>query len=542
MVNFHRVLPLPFFISAIFLCAAYAPGAEPGNNPSAFPPETIVEEINPHDHTVESSFSSSLPIVVIEYADGVTLDTDVSALLTVYANPNGVNSLSQPPTVSKSVLIQENITDSLAQGKISCILTLAPSSDSETPDEPIAIGGLPVDRQWQLYGSVRDKGMLRNGVAYALGEVLMPEVTPSMQYCEVLTLLNGVYQYEGIHILSESPLRFFQKLSGNAKETVFLRQILRRERRGQHIVRGGNRIFSVIPTDSRNFLSAEERRRLGIELEKLDSILHSTVPASFLTYQRYLDEKSLMNLFILNSLTLNALDRRAPYFLMRAPKGKLTFLPDWDFDYAFDNSPERNRPLPFERKIKPPKPLSPLKRRFPVWRTLQEGGRFEDLRIYPTYKALGGENFPWLDRLLLSRTFLEGLQAHYRELHRSDLSPANLRRLVTNIKATLGHALERDWVRWRNEYAADAGPFALEPFVDKQTTRIRQTWSYDQDLVKITNSLNEQSAVILEQFDNVSWMLPDLYAGGTSGTRGAIYAFISLFVVLIFTHIITRRR
>lgn len=533
---------MPVFALAAFLCAACASGAEPESNPSAFPPDAIVEGINPYDHTVEASFSSTLPLLVIEYSDGVTLDTDIAALLTVYANPNGFNSLLQPPTVSASVLIQENITDSLAKGKLSCILTLSPSSDPDAPNEPISIAGLPVDRQWQLRGSVRDKGMLRNGIAYALGEILVPDFTPGSLYCEVLTLINGVYQYEGIHILAESPLRFFQKLSEKGKETVFLRQLIGRERRGQPIVRGGNRVFSVVSASSRDSLSVEERRRLGVELEKLDSILYSVVPASYLTYQQHLEEESLANLFILNLLTLNALDKRAPYFLMRGPEGKFSFLPDWDFDLAFDNGPERGYPLPFERNIKPPEPLSPLERRFPVWRTLQEGGQFEDLRIYPTYKALGGENFPWLDRLLLSRTFLQGLQERYRELYRDELSTDNLRRLVTGIGATLGDALERDWVRWQHEYAATEGPFALEPYVGKQTTRIRQTWSYDQDMVKIANCLNRQSAVILEQFGNLSWLLPDLYAQGRSGTRGVVYAFVSLFVVLIFTHVITRRR
>ncbi len=183
-----------------------------------------------------------------------------------------------------------------------------------------------------------------------------------------------------------------------------------------------------------------------------------------------------------------------------------------------------------------------MERRNPVWRTEQEGGQLEYLRVYSTYKALGGENYLWLDRMLLSRTFLQGLRDHYRELYRNELSPGNLRRVVTDIKTTLGDALERDWIRWRNEYAATEGPFALEPYVDGQTTRIRQTWSYDQDLVKITNSLNEQSVVILEQFSNLSWLLPDLYARGTSGTRGAIYAFITLVVVLLFTHVLTRKR
>ncbi|MCD8349318.1 MAG: CotH kinase family protein [Planctomycetaceae bacterium] len=529
-----------FFVGGMGANVTGGDSAPPIPNPSVFPPGRIDEQVAPNSHVVGDNFASSLPLLVVEYSGGDFTGTGTPAEISVYDSPSGVNSLSNSPTFTLPVIIEEDMVSASTPGKFSALLFLA--GDQEIA--PVSLAGLPASTEWYLHGSVRDKGMLRTSVALELGRVLMPDVTPQSRHCEVLSLLNGVYHYEGIHILGQNPLRNVNDLALSTPgegPVVFLRQLVGRERRGQHVVRVGTRAFSIVPLDPRTLLSTDGRRRLGVELEKLDSILNSLEPTSFLTYQVQLDEQSLANFVLLNLLTLNAFDTRAPFFLMRGADGKFGFVPDWKFDNSLDNGLTRTRPLPFEEPFQLPPVTYLLERRVPVWRTLQTGGDFEDLRIYPVYQALSGDNFMWLDRLLLSRSFVEGLSARFNQLYHEELSHDNLRHMIFDLVASLGGALERDWLRWQDEYAAAEGPFALKPYVGKRITRNRQTWSYDQDVVKIVECLTNQSEFVHKRLEDLIWLSPDLYARGKSGTRESIFAFLSLVVMLVFTHLLTRK-
>lgn len=485
----------------------------------------------------EKLFVSSLPLLVFEIEGGDALAGDLTARLTVYDRNTGDNSLADVPASTTLIALQEQ-RNSSTRGKTTYALTLA-GADSQAPPE--ALAGLPSGRQWLLRGSTRDKGMFRNGLAYELGRYLMPEATPESRFCEVLFRFNGAYRYEGLHLLTQSTADVYRALAAPGKEGVLLRYATGRDRQADNLVRVGNKFFLPTPLWSGQPLTPEEIREIAGQLEKLESVLNSVSPRAFLTYSEQLDEESAIGFFLLNNMMLNVSDDLVPFALLKNKDGKFQFIPDWDFDNSIDNELERTSPLPYDRGKVVVEPLSVFSRRPPVWTILGEGGTIRDLRIYPFYQALDGENFIWMDRFFLSRPYLSGLYSTFTRCREEHFSPTKLLNLVDVLALRLGHAIERDWLRWEEEYTGAAGP-SLVPFEDaKGVNHDRQTTSFDQELVKISHCLKKQNDFLGQNIENLYWMSADLYAKEKTGNKQAGYSLITLIAIALIIFILTRK-
>ena len=529
MKKAHRIalaVAIATFVASMLFCPAFG-----GDNASRFPTGLDAE------FSVTADFASPLPLLVLELSQAGDTSKSVAGLMTVYDKPGGANSLGDNPANVSPIeaRVWAAATDA---GKYKYAIRLAPVG--ETAATAVSFAGLAADTQWILYGSLRDKGMLRNGVAHALGRILFGDDAPETRFCEVLVKHGDRYEYHGIHILSAGD-QPEEKSSNSGGGSFLIQYSPGTDRLGNNVVRLGSRIFTVIsPSDEGD--RAESQRTIAVELAKLDNALQSIRPEAFLAYKTTLDQRSAIDLYILNSLTLNALDTKASFRLFKNQSGRLQFLPVWDFDRALDNTPAREYPLPFEEKISLAEPPSLLSRRLPVWRTLEAGGDIRDLRVYPAYQTLDGENFLWFDRLFLSRSFLMELYERYHILRRTVLSPEAVQGMVDGIIAELGPALDRDWARWNREYTAAAGPYALSPFIDEEGIRhIRQTVSSDQDVVKIRRNLREQDAFLMEQMEQLAWMTVDLYDSGTAGNRQAAYALGVIVGMMALMHLLSKK-
>ena len=114
--------------------------------------------------------------------------------------------------------------------------------------------------------------------------------------------------------------------------------------------------------------------------------------------------------------------------------------------------------------------------------------------------------------------------------------------MVDGLASDLGPALERDWERWREYYSAADGAYAVSPFVDAEGDRlIRQTASYEQELVKIRHLLRRQDLSFMEQIAHLDRLSADLFDKTTSGNRRAGYAMAVILGFLILTHFLTRK-
>lgn len=494
------------------------------------------------DFTVDETFRSHLPLLVIEQNGNGT------ARLNVYDAPAGMNSLHDAPAVSLDLLLAEQPGGNVS-AKAAYYLNLPPSAIGAA-SQGISLAGLPQSAGWRLHGSAQDKGMLRNGLAYALGHVLFPDSTPHTRYCEVLLEKNGRYYYQGIYILAEdtTPLLPPQGKADDAHVLLEYSPGLDKKR-GMAEQTADSDIFLARTLRDRGFTfvnpmdgTAAREFRMESALDKVEGALRSLEPDTFLSYMSLLDQDSAINLYILNELLLNS-DTRPVSFRLAAQQGeKLQFLPVWRFDEALDNTPVRSRPPAFEEPLPVIPTPSVLARKVPVWRQLENGAGIRDLRMYPLYSALNGDNFPWFDRLFLSRPFLSALYARYHELRRGPLSPENVGAAVDALAADLGPALERDWTRWADAYTAHQGPYALAPYTDaKGESHIRQTASYDQELVKIRQILRRQDVFLVQGIARLNRTGADLFDRATSGNRQAGYALASVIAFLFLTHWLTRK-
>lgn len=496
------------------------------------------------DFRAKESFNSHLPVLVIEMTGQQDpVPAGAAARLSVLDNgPSGENSLPRGTEAALDVLLKVE-PGQPAAGKKSYIVELT-AKDGKPFAAKVSLAGLPEDRQWRLQGSTRDRGMLRNGLAYAFGRLLFPHETPETRYCEVFLKTDGQYRYEGLYLLVESMAK---RLGGETLLEYSPREDMRRAAAGQasgdEAVFGWSlqdRGFSIV--HPRGGGDEPQKARMEMELDQVESALRSLKPDSFLTYLSLLDQDSAIDFYILNSLLLNAHESAAPLFISKETGGKLHFSPVWNFNEAIDNGQIRSRPLPFESGVQEIASPSILARRDPVWRQLENGGDIKNLRHYPVFLAMDADHFLWFDRLFLSRPFLMGLFSRYHELRRGPLSPEQVSASVDNLAESLGPALERDWRRWEKEYASAEGPFALEPYVDqKGQSRIRQTFSYDQELVKIRDSLRGQDAFLMGQMAQLDWISADLFDEATSGNRQAAYALAAIIAFLFLTYMLTRK-
>lgn len=537
---------------ALLLCLGVQVVSHPGvllaGDADAFIRDSAVFENMTPDFTVSESFSSHLPLLVIEAGQSESGSVNRPAQLTVYAASSGQNSLSNPPEATAEIFLTEGGL-STETGKMSYVVKAAGKTGGASLAK-ISLAGLPEAEQWRLHGSLADKGMLRNGLAYALGRAIFPDSAPQSRYCEVLFKIDGRYFYQGLYILAESSIEIF-KVENNAKDDGFLLKYTPEQdkvRQGDSQPGGdesflsktlNDRGFSVVfpPTEQMTLeLRAES------ELDSLENSLHSLSPGTFLKYLSIMDQKSAIDLYILNEMLLNADDAPVQFYLAGSKKGSLTFQPVWDFDRALDNAPVRANPLAFEEDAPDIPNPSILSRKVPVWRQLESGGDIRDLRLYPLYTAMNGDSYLWFDRLFLSRPFLVDLLDRYHELRRGPLSPEKVSAAVDDLARELGPALARDWRRWSEVYDAHEGPYALASFTDAKGRSLnRQTVSYDQELVKIRYLLRRQDALFMEQTAQLDRLSADMFDKATSGNRRAGYALATLIAFLFMTYLLTRK-
>lgn len=240
-------------------------------------------------------------------------------------------------------------------------------------------------------------------------------------------------------------------------------------------------------------------------------------------------------------MMLNVFDDMVPFALLKNKDGKFHFVLDWEFDNSIDNELERTRPFPYDRGKVVVEPMSVFSRRPPVWTILGEGGTIRDLRIYPFYRALEGEKFIWMDSFFLSRPYLSGLYSTFTRCREEHFSSTKLLGIVDVLAFRLGHAIERDWMRWEQEYTGAAGQNLL-PFEDaKGVIHNRQTTSFDQELVKISHCLKKQNDYLDQNIGNLYWMSADLYAKEKTGNKQASYSFITLVVIALIIFLLTRK-
>ena len=193
-----------------------------GELPAAPIQENPLQGIN-EDFTVTAEFSSHLPIVVIDtggieppvntyfkkdhenstngiYVPIEGLDPYVEGTIYVLEKESGMNSLADEPVLSSCIRIKRRGNTSMNYEKAQWMVKTITESGQYNEVDMLGMGA---EHDWILNGSMYDKSMLRNYLAYSISSEIL-ENTPDSRYCEVLLKDGNTYKYQGVYLMMES--------------------------------------------------------------------------------------------------------------------------------------------------------------------------------------------------------------------------------------------------------------------------------------------------------------------------------------------------
>ncbi|MDE5716764.1 MAG: CotH kinase family protein, partial [Lachnospiraceae bacterium] len=149
------------------------------------------------DFTVQDGFRSNLPIVILsmesELADykefdmvgnETVLDEEpyIEGHISVIDGGTFDNCITDPPAAQSDLLIKKRGHTSYYFDKVQYLLKL---KTAEGLENEVDILGMGAHDSWILNGSMADKSMIRNYLAYRISSEIS-EVTPDSQFCEVV--------------------------------------------------------------------------------------------------------------------------------------------------------------------------------------------------------------------------------------------------------------------------------------------------------------------------------------------------------------------
>ncbi len=305
---------------------------------------------------VVSFTSSNLPIVVIDTEGRIIQDDPkISANMGIIDNGPG---------------IQNNLTDPFNNyhGKIGISIRGSSSQmfpkkqysvelhDDQGNDLEASLMGMPKEEDWVLFAPYNDKSLMRDVLAYKLGND-MGQYAPRTRFCEVM--LNGIYQ--GVYVLIEKIKRDKNRVDINKLDPE---EITGDNLTGGYILKidkttgdsgvGWKSSYSPTPhpRDQQISFQYEVPKHDEIATEQktyiqqyINQFENALAGENFIDptngYAKYIDVNSFIDYFLAQELTKNVDGYRLSTFLHKqrdSDGGKLFIGPIWDFNLGFGNA------------------------------------------------------------------------------------------------------------------------------------------------------------------------------------------------------------
>ena len=430
---------------------------------------------------VDETFSSNLPLVVIDTGDqepkrGVVWDGEkdyyVSTGEDPYAygeifvidNPEGTNSPKDSASVHSLCKLKIRGNSSGNYDKKQYLLKLIDEDGKPESRNILEMGG---DNEWILNVSFIDKSLLRNYLAYTTAGEFMP-FTPDAKYCEVLWKDGTQYRYEGVYLMLESIKEGKHRVdlpaySDNGTVTPAL---LRRDRYNVNGIMLENYAterqltsgYLDIEYPKKDVITKKGIQNVTEQVSRFERALYSENWKDFVQYRAYIDMDSFVDYFIVNEFFLNYDAGYNSTYIYMDYSGKLYMGPVWDFDQAMDNN----------------------------------ATEIANLQTTAFHSA------PWFDRLLQDPIFTEMIIERYAELRSSILSDASIRAFTESVIEYLGPAIDRDWARWGYYYTD--GNYLSTRMPDGSN---RNTQTHREETEKILSVLSQHGAWMDERLDSL---------------------------------------
>ncbi|MBU3114090.1 CotH kinase family protein [Clostridium lacusfryxellense] len=463
------------------------------------------------DFTLKSDFSSNLPIVIIDtesieppvntkfneqtllYEPIKDIEPFVDGTISVLDN-NKRNLLTDNPTSKSKIKIKLRGNTSMKYAKPQYLVKLITETGQ---DNELSLLGMGTDNEWIINGTMTDKSMMRNYLAYRTASKFL-SYTPDALYCEVVIKEKDAYTYQGVYLMGESVKQGLNRVDISKYKATenYNSYMVRRDRYDEEAIM--LKTYATQNKLSSGYLGLRYPSKINVnpkmidyiekDISKIEKILYSDNSSEFSTYPYYINVDSFIDYFIINEYFGNYDAGNNSTYMYKELGGKLSIGPVWDFDGAVDNFTE--------------KPMN--------------------------VKALAVQTAPWFDRLTKDKSFVLKLQKRYAQLRRTYLSEENITNDINEIEAYIAPAQEREWARW-NEIRSKQDGYALKPYRDAEGDKInREISEYDQDVFKLKTILRKHGNEIpksLQALGQVATKETDW----TSRTN-----LILLFVVALF--------
>lgn len=303
-----------------------------------------------YDVTAQDFTSSNLPIIIID-TDGGTIKDEpkIDADMYVIDNVNGINHIDdQVYTYEGKIAIE--IRGNTAQMFEKKSYTLE-TRDEDGENRNVSLLGMPAENDWVLYGPYSDKSLMRNALAYHIGNS-MGRWSPRTRHCEVI--IND--EYRGVYIFTEKI-----KIDKNRLDIAKLTEMDNSgdELTGGYIMsidrdnpgswnspfmgRTGSVDVPISYVDPKYDLLTEPQREYIREY--ITDFEYALDDGNFQNpetgYRAYIDVISFIDYMIITELSRDLDGYRVSVYFHKdkdSKGGKLNMSPFWDYNLCFGNS------------------------------------------------------------------------------------------------------------------------------------------------------------------------------------------------------------
>lgn len=435
------------------------------------------------DFTVEEAFHTNLPIVTLSidgelpdykgFQDGAEVVAEgvepyTTGVISVIDGGKNDNYLTDSPIVTSQIRIKKRGHTSYYYDKPQYLLK---TMNEDGTDNSVNILGMGEGDSWILNGSMADKSMIRNYLAYRIAsEIGGNQMAPDSRFCEVLLEKDGSYEYAGVYLLMETVSRGDSRINiDNYKEkNVYSSYIVRRDRFTNFDVmldtygrlNGLSGQWIGLKYPSANKITEQTKQYIENDFSNMERIIYSDQEAVFKIYDKYIDVDSFVDYFLINEYFGNYDAGQHSTYMYKNSGDLLNIGPVWDFDQAMNNYYQDEMDA----------------------------------------KTLAFQTKPLFDRLTNDQRFLSALKDRYSKLQSSVLSEEHVYSVIEEAISHLRSARSREWYRWAADY--EDGSFTnfrnyyLQDYVRDGIVISRFNDNYQQEIYNIKNYLHHHGLII----------------------------------------------
>ncbi len=480
----------------------------PDNAPDEDPLQWIGE-----DFTVDKeSFVSNLPLVVIHkneeladyksYKDNVemvdeTLESWTTGTIALYDLYDGRATFNTEPSISSDIKIKKRGHTSYFFDKSQYYIKLVDEKGEENPQNILGMG---VDDAWVLNGSMADKSMLRNYIAYRVAAQIM-EYAPRCCFCEMFTEENGIYTYQGVYLMLESVKRGENRvpIDESKRKNVYTSYIVRRDRYSNFDImldtyarlNGLDEEWIGVKYPATAKQTKENIAYIENDFSSIEKIIYSKNPEQLKKYPECIDVTSFVDYFIINEYFGNYDAGLHSTYMYKNSGDRLKIGPVWDFDQAMNNSM--------------------ISEADPYTLAMQEKAFYK--------------------QLFTDTEFLAQVKQRYAKHRATYLNDDYIFGLMNETVKYLSAAREREWYRWADNYCvkelSGPGKYKLNPYTKGGVEINRMNTEYEQELYTIRTYLSIHGEIIQSE---LSLFEEDCKI--TTGLKGEMTVLLMVCLVL----------